>query len=763
MKTPAMNIHRVSWGGAVLCFLLSFLLDDWASSFVSSHQTFWVNTFMEWTSHYGRGHPLALLCALHLVVGLLLKKKNWLETAGLSLYSLALSSLSGQILKHLIGRTRPRLIEQGLAFGGPSLSAGVTGFDSFPSGHATSTFALAVVLTRAYPAGSPLFYMTASVISFSRLYLGAHFLSDVIGGVLVGLWAGRFIVNQQPRILKINERVEHRAKGLFAATGVLLLAVLLFFYNLKAVPLFDVDEAVFAETTREMLETGSFITPIYNYSHRYDKPILIYWLMASAFAVLGTNELAARFWSALAGCGVVLLTFFFARAVSTLRVAALSAIILTTSLEMLVLSHLAITDMVLTLLIAASLLGFFLALHQKESSRQTLWALLAWIAAAGAVLTKGPIGIIFPASIVLIFLWFSGGGREGMRRLRPRAGVALFLSLTLPWYVAASWTTKGEFLRVFLVHHNVMRYLSVNSGHDGPWYYYLLIVALGFLPWTAFLPASLRSAWRHKIVTSQGGRERNLPIFLLLWIFGVLLFFSFSHTKLPNYIAPLFPALSLLVGWWWDRVLSGQEEEKSIRFSAILGGVAALILILSLVALPFVAKDVQANFSSHPGFTVPGDLRAIPFFLAATVALAAAGFFVVLRKEKSLEGFGLIVVGAVFFSFVLFEGLLPKAGSYLQEPLRILALSASNRLKPGEPLIILGLNKPSLLFYAKRPAIMIGAADLPKLRESVSQPQRRLIVTSVSLSDRLADDIRLYPVEREGTYILLSNRPESSK
>lgn len=758
-----MRIHNILWSGALLFLLLSFWLDAPVQSYFSSHQSRWANTLMEWASHYGRGYPLTLLCTLLFVLGLISRNKKWMKTGELSFYSMIVSSFSVQIVKHLVGRARPRLMEHGLALVGPSLSAGVGGFDSFPSGHAASTFSLAVILTRAYPKGSIAFYATACIISFSRLYLGAHFFSDVLGGALLGLCGGHSLASYAPRIFAVSERAERRTKGLLAATGIFTLAALLFFYNLKTVPLFDVDEAVFAETTREMIETGNLITPTYNYSHRYDKPILIYWLMASAFTLLGTNEFAARVWSALAGCGLVLLTFFFVRARINLRSAILSALILATSLEIMVLTHLAITDMVLTFFITASLFGFFLAIHEKKRSRQTLSALTAWTAAAGAVLTKGPIGVLLPLSVILLFLWFSGRARQGMRELRVGAGTALFCSLTLPWYIAASAMTEGNFLRVFFLEHNVMRYLSVNSGHEGPWYYYLLVVAVGFLPWTGFLPASLRCAWKHKAESDHDGPQENLPLFLLLWIFVILLFFSFSRTKLPNYVAPLFPPLTLLVGWWCDRVLLGQEGEKSVRLSAICGGVIGVIAALFLAILPFAMNSVQTNLPSLRGFASSWDFGAIPFLLAASTGLATAGFFALLRRSKPEQGFGLIIAGAVLFAVVFFEGLLPRVGSTLQEPLRMLAQSASLRLEPPSPLIVFGLNNPSLLFYAKRPAIIISAADFPRLREYLGRHQHQLIVTKAALADKLPNDIRLYPIERQGGYILLSNSPEKSK
>jgi len=416
--------------------------------------------------------------------------------------------------------------------------------------------------------------------------------------------------------------------------------------------------------------------------------------------------------------------------------------------------------MLLTFFITASLFAFFLAIHRKESSQQTIASLAAWAAAAAAVLTKGPIGILLPILVILLFLCLSGRAREGMRRLRLGLGIVLLGCLTLPWYLAVSLMTEGNFLRVFVVEHNVMRYLSVNSGHEGPWYYYLLVIAIGFLPWTAFLPASLHHVWKQKNEVRQRGEKPSLPLFLLLWILVIFLFFSFSRTKLPNYIAPLFPALSVLVGWWWDRALSGQEGERSVRVSALCGGAVGLILTLALAALPFAMSHLQSHFSSIPSFAGHWDLGTVPFLLAVTTSLSTADFFVLLRRNRWMENLGLIIAGAVFFSFVSFEALLPRVGNYLQEPLRILARSASERLEPQAPLIVLGLNNPSLLFYAKRPAIIIDAADSPKLREYLSQRQHQIVVTSTSLASTLPNDIPLYPIERRGNYIMLSNTPQ---
>ncbi|MGH7844615.1 MAG: phosphatase PAP2 family protein, partial [Candidatus Binatia bacterium] len=565
----------ISWplGVGLLFLSFSFWTDTSVQFFLQPLRTEWGTRVMDGISYYGRGWSLTFLGALLFLLGFLVRKKKWMDAGLLSLDALLISSLVVQLVKHLTGRPRPRLLEHAFTFHGPYLRAGMEGFDSFPSGHAVTTFAIAAILARGYPRARYFLYGAATVVSFSRIYLGAHYLSDVVAGALLGILCGRLIMLYAGRLLELAQRT---SQELLIGGALVILTAILFFHQLGAIPLFDVDEAVFAESTREMLETGDFLTPAYNSTPRFDKPILFYWLMSSAFALLGVNELAARFWPALAGCGLVGITFLFARAIAGLRCALLSALILTTSLGMMVLSRLAITDMVLTFFLTASVYGFYLALHDYTGPRSVSWASLGWVAAALAVLTKGPIGILFPAAIVALFIWLSGHSQQ-WSSLRIRTGMAVLCLILLPWYVAEAYVTEGEFLRVFFVKHNVLRYLSVNSGHKGPWFYYLVVILIGFLPWSAFLPAALGAAWKYRSQATGGNRERSLPFFLLLWAAVVLVFFSLAQTKLPNYVAPLLPVLSLLVGWWCDLFLLN-EPGRSARFSAIGGGLISFIL-----------------------------------------------------------------------------------------------------------------------------------------------------------------------------------------
>ncbi|MBI5044196.1 MAG: glycosyltransferase family 39 protein, partial [Nitrospirae bacterium] len=168
--------------------------------------------------------------------------------------------------------------------------------------------------------------------------------------------------------------------------GLIILSSLLFFHKLGSYTLFDVDEAVFSEAAREMIETGDWLTPKYNYINRYDKPVLFYWLMASSYLVFGINEFAARFWSALMGVFLITVTFLFAKRADNKIYGLLSGFILATSIEIIGLAHAAITDMTLTFFIATSLYLFFLAM---EGQNKRLY-LVSCALMALAVLTKGP-------------------------------------------------------------------------------------------------------------------------------------------------------------------------------------------------------------------------------------------------------------------------------------------------------------------------------------------------------------------------------------
>ncbi|HYA31120.1 MAG TPA: glycosyltransferase family 39 protein, partial [Thermodesulfovibrionales bacterium] len=278
-------------------------------------------------------------------------------------------------------------------------------------------------------------------------------------------------------------------------------ALLISFFALGSFTLFDVDEAVFSQATKEMVESGNWITPTYNGENRYDKPILLYWLMGVSYKVFGINEFAARFPSAVSGFLLCLAVFFFMRHFRDERKALYAALPLALSPYFLVYTHAAVTDMALTLFITLALFSFFLSVERRPGADK--YTMGMYVFAALAFLTKGLIGILFPFGIAYVYLLRTEGLR-GLKKIFSLKGLMLFVLLCGPWYGAQLFINGQEFIQQFFVKHHLKRYTGVISGHKGPLYYYIPALLAGLMPWVVFLPAGIRHALRDVL---SGGKE----------------------------------------------------------------------------------------------------------------------------------------------------------------------------------------------------------------------------------------------------------------
>jgi 4-amino-4-deoxy-L-arabinose transferase-like glycosyltransferase len=259
----------------------------------------------------------------------------------------------------------------------------------------------------------------------------------------------------------------------------IILTVSISFFNLGSVTLFDVDEAVFSTATREMIESGDWITPTYNGENRYDKPILFYWLMAASYKMFGINEFGARFPSALAATGLIIAIFFFIRRIRDDTYAFHAAIAALLSIYFLAYSHAAVTDMSLTLFISLSLFSFYLWIDGETTSRtkNNKYLYGFYLFSALACLTKGLIGIVLPFGIAVVFVIVIYGWK-GIKKVFSLKGILLFMLISLPWFVAQIALNGQEFVDQFFIKHHFQRYTGVISGHKGPFYYYIPVFAI---------------------------------------------------------------------------------------------------------------------------------------------------------------------------------------------------------------------------------------------------------------------------------------------
>ena len=323
---------------------------------------------------------------------------------------------------------------------------------------------------------------------------------------------------------------------------VLLLCGVTFFAGLGRPAIGDSDEAFYAEASREMVERGDWLTPHYNYEPRFQKPILFYWLVAATYAVAGVGETQARFWAALSGVGLSLVVLMAGRRWYEPRTAAIAAAIVATAFGYFSIGRLALPDLPLAFFITVTICAA-LAGTVDDDVHATKWLLVSGAAAGCAFLTKGPVGLLVPA-LVLVPIWLLERRRFRLA-LRPALGaIAAALAIGTPWYVAMAATHGSGYLESFFVGDNLERFATSRFNDPRPLWFYFPIVLGGMLPWTPLLAAMApmlrtRDA-RRRWLTPQTWR-------MILWAAMPLVFFTVSIGKQPRYILPILPPLALLL------------------------------------------------------------------------------------------------------------------------------------------------------------------------------------------------------------------------
>jgi 4-amino-4-deoxy-L-arabinose transferase-like glycosyltransferase len=202
-----------------------------------------------------------------------------------------------------------------------------------------------------------------------------------------------------------------------------------------------------------------------------------------------------------------------------------------------------------------------------DTAQRRRWMLVCWAAMALSLLAKGLIGIVLPGGVLFIYALVSGD-RGIWRRLHPVTGLLVFLLLALPWFllVAARNPEQPQF---FFIHEHWDRFFLKTHHRDGPWYYFLLLLLPATMPWLATLPASLAAARKRVEGRFQPGR------LLLVWTIFILVFFSYSSSKLPGYMLPVFPATALLAGVYLDR--ASRNAALSAPALLVIVGVAGVV------------------------------------------------------------------------------------------------------------------------------------------------------------------------------------------
>ncbi|HYQ99574.1 MAG TPA: phospholipid carrier-dependent glycosyltransferase, partial [Casimicrobiaceae bacterium] len=391
----------------------------------------------------------------------------------------------------------------------------------------------------------------------------------------------------------------------FAAIAVLAFA------NIGSRDLLHPDEGRYAEIAREMAATGDFVTPRLNGLKYFEKPPLQYWITAFAYRAFGVHEWTARLWPAVAGLVAVAAVGVAGAMLGGCALGAFAAVALAGTLWHAGMAQILSLDAGLACFLALAFGALAVAQQpERTAGSRRPWMWLAWAALAGATLSKGPIGIVLPAGAVVIYsalcrdyaIW---------RRLHLASGLALYLVLTAPWFIAVA-RVNDEFLSFFFVHEHLARFLTDEHRRTGAWWYFVPLALAGSLPWLASLAYGAPRAWRDRGTRPGAFSWRRLA---LVWAAFVFLFFSASGSKLPSYILPMFAPLALVAA---DLLLT-LPTTTLVRLS--LPG--AILAFLAAVAV-FAGYDRVVDHLS--GGPQPVEiLAAYGPWLKGAVAVAAGG------------------------------------------------------------------------------------------------------------------------------------------
>ncbi len=504
---------------------------------------------------------------------------------------------------------------------------------------------------------------------------------------------------------------------------------LAFFNGLGDLGLMDKTEALFVEVGHQMLLTGDWVTPHWNGTTFFDYPVWGYWMVALSFKLFGPTAFAARLPGALAASLVVVATFGLLWRLAPAQLpehqrlgrGLLGASVLATTPAWIGWARSSTTDMFLSSAITLALYGFALAELVPRACAGRRWegslgrvvmALFAGI----AVLAKGPVGLLLPGLVIVVFLALRGGWSRWLRPGPLLAMALLFLGVTVPWYAAAAKANGMAFIGGFLGFSNLQRFTSVLYSHPGPPWFYLPWVLILVLPWSLLLPLAIArtrfwrwSSWRQ--APSQVPSSEALPQFLLVWLVVMVGFFSAAATKLPGYVLPAMPAAALLVAQLFGPAglaRPGWPLRTSVAVNALVLSLAA---VAAALAPGWVASD-----PAYPTFASALRSSGLPLALCLVLAAMAMTSWVVLARGRGAQVWVPNLAGFLALLAFVVAPLAPLLDRERQLPLRQLQTRAGNELRPNEPLWVIGYMRYSTVFYAGRPAVFLDNAGVARER-----------------------------------------------
>lgn len=593
-------------------------------------------------------------------------------------------------------------------------------------------------------------------------------------------------------------------------TPILGLWILLYgSFALVRPPLLDDADGVHAEAAREMLVTHDVVTLHVNGIRYLEKAPLLYWSIAASFRIFGEHDWAARLPLALYALALFLAIFALGRKLfASLQAGFYSSLALLTSCGIFGFTRILLPDVILCLWLTLAVYFFWKSLEEAQPSLASAVGFAACCALG--VLTKGLVGVVFPVSIVLVYLFFTRNLRH-LLRWHPALGSLAFLLIAAPWHILASlrnptigspagaMPTQGNvhgFFWFYFANEHFFRYLGRRVPYDYDSVSLLIFWALLFAfiaPWIVFsITALARLQWAQAFRRDELDSRQRILLLLFIWAAVVVVFFTFSARQ-EYYLLPALPPLALLAGYWLaeDEVAPSSAGMRTAWVLFVLGvfaAIAAVFLAVYFKPLPIgtdVTSVLKDELRSHKLFlghfldltvSAVGAFR-VPFCIAAAalvVGISANLWFRIKGKARLANCFLLgTVIAFLIAAHLALNFLSPVLSS------QILAEAIKPEVRPDDVIVVNGRyeNASSLAFYVERqvrilngrssglwygsffpdaPPVFIDNATLVTLWSSDT---RVFLWTPLDKAPQLPGQV--YVVGKSGGKEIVSNEPSS--
>jgi 4-amino-4-deoxy-L-arabinose transferase-like glycosyltransferase len=352
--------------------------------------------------------------------------------------------------------------------------------------------------------------------------------------------------------------------------ALLLLSYIFLFHGIGDYSLKEPDEGRYAEIPREMIELNDYIVPHLNYVRYFEKPPLFYWIVAVSYKCFGVNEWAFRFPNALSAFLCVVVLYIFIRKWINGEIAFISSIILMSSFGFFSMSRVATIDMFFSMWLFLSLLFFYGYYKEKKS----FFIYFFYTILGLATLAKGFVPIALIVVTIIVFL-LAERRASFLKELKWTKGIAIYCIIVFPWLLTISLKEK-EFFYFFVIDQHILRFLTSKHKRTGSIFYFLPVLFGGMFPWSFFIPRSIIKLWN----------KSELKLFII-WSCVVFIFFSISKSKLPTYILPIFPSLSIVIGYFfyeqWHQPCKKRIETLAYIFVFFLFAAASILGIRGIL------------------------------------------------------------------------------------------------------------------------------------------------------------------------------------